>query len=115
MKQLKSHCQRAANEVRATTHAKYVVTPVDAKRSAAADFSTSDHLDTTSLPSISPHSFSSTAIMAPNRVVVSNNARPQKGFMSTIYDEATSPENTTIVRSLLVFGVRLCLLSNARS
>jgi hypothetical protein len=53
--------------------------------------------------------------MAPNRVVVSNNARPQKGFMSTIYDEATSPENTTIVRSLLVFGVRLYLLSNARS
>lgn len=46
--------------------------------------------------------------MAPNRVVVSNNGRPQKGFMSTIYDEATSPENTTIVRSLLVFGVRLC-------
>jgi len=44
--------------------------------------------------------------MAPNRVVVSNNGRPQKSFMSTIYDEATSPENTTIVRSLLVFSVR---------
>jgi hypothetical protein len=45
--------------------------------------------------------------MAPNRIVVSNNGRPQKGFMSTVYDEATSPENTTIVRSLLIFGVRL--------
>lgn len=45
--------------------------------------------------------------MAPNRVVVSSNGRPQKGFMSTIYDEATSPENTTIVRSLLIFGVCL--------
>lgn len=46
--------------------------------------------------------------MPPKRVVVSNSAaRPQKGFLGTIYDEATSPENTTIVRSILVFGVRL--------
>lgn len=46
--------------------------------------------------------------MAPKRVAVSNSARPQKGFLSTVYDEATNPENATIVRSLLVFGV--CLL-----
>lgn len=45
--------------------------------------------------------------MAPKRVVVSNPARPQKSFLSTIYDEATNPENTTIVRSILVFGVRV--------
>lgn len=42
--------------------------------------------------------------MAPKRT---NPAAP-KSFLSTVYDEATNPENTTIVRSILVFGV--CLL-----
>ena len=42
--------------------------------------------------------------MAPKRVVA-NSSRPQKSFLSTVYDEATNPENATIVRSLLVFGV----------
>ncbi|KAJ6104123.1 hypothetical protein N7523_010443 [Penicillium sp. IBT 18751x] len=51
--------------------------------------------------------------MAPNRVVVSSNGRPQKGFMSTIYDEATSPENTTIVRSLLIFGAGVAFLHSS--
>ncbi|OQD72606.1 hypothetical protein PENDEC_c020G01112 [Penicillium decumbens] len=51
--------------------------------------------------------------MAPNRVVVSNNGRPQKSFMSTIYDEATSPENTTIVRSLLVFSAGVAFLHSS--
>jgi hypothetical protein len=45
--------------------------------------------------------------MAPNqRIVPSGSGRAQKGFVSTIYDEATNPENKTIVRSLLIFGVR---------
>ncbi|KAJ5109702.1 hypothetical protein N7532_002347 [Penicillium argentinense] len=51
--------------------------------------------------------------MAPNRVVVSNNSRPSKGFFSTVYDEATSPENTTIVRSLLVFGAGVAFLHSS--
>lgn len=42
--------------------------------------------------------------MAPKRVVASS-SRPQKSFLSTVYDEATNPENASIVRSLLVFGV----------
>ncbi|BCR91827.1 putative TOM core complex subunit Tom6 [Aspergillus chevalieri] len=43
--------------------------------------------------------------MAPNqRIVVSGGGRPQKGFVGTLYDEITSSENATIVRSLLVFG-----------
>jgi hypothetical protein len=46
--------------------------------------------------------------MAPNqRIVPSGSGRAQKGFVSTVYDEATNPENKTIVRSLLIFGVRL--------
>jgi hypothetical protein len=49
--------------------------------------------------------------MAPKRVTVANSSRPQKSFLSTVYDEATNPENATIVRSLLVFGV--CLHYNA--
>lgn len=44
--------------------------------------------------------------MAPNRVALSKNAGSNKSFFSTVYDEATNPENTTIVRSLMVFGVR---------
>lgn len=44
--------------------------------------------------------------MAPNQRHVSAGSRPQKGFVSTIYDEATNPENKTIVRSLMIFGVR---------
>lgn len=42
------------------------------------------------------------------RGVVSTSAargQPPKGFLSAAYDEITSPENTTIVRSILVFGV----------
>ncbi|KAJ5251071.1 hypothetical protein N7489_001481 [Penicillium chrysogenum] len=44
--------------------------------------------------------------MAPNQRIVPSGSRPQKGFVSTLYDEATNPENKTIVRSLVVFGVR---------
>ncbi|PYH90382.1 hypothetical protein BO71DRAFT_334610 [Aspergillus ellipticus CBS 707.79] len=40
--------------------------------------------------------------MAPNQRIVSG--RPQKGFFSAAYEEVTNPENTTIVRSILVFG-----------
>lgn len=43
--------------------------------------------------------------MAPNQRIVPSGSRPQKGFVSTVYDEATNPENKTIVRSILVFGV----------
>lgn len=44
--------------------------------------------------------------MAPNqRVVVASSGRPQKGFFGAAYEELTAPENATIVRSLLVFGV----------
>lgn len=42
------------------------------------------------------------------RIVVSGGRRPQKGFFGTAYDELTSSENATIVRSLLVFGVCIC-------
>ncbi|KAJ5121084.1 uncharacterized protein N7515_009045 [Penicillium bovifimosum] len=48
--------------------------------------------------------------MAPNQRIVPSGSRPQKGFVSTIYDEATNPENKTIVRSLLVFGSSSSLL-----
>ncbi|KAJ5175613.1 uncharacterized protein N7482_001490 [Penicillium canariense] len=51
--------------------------------------------------------------MAPNRAVVSNSSRPQKGFLSTVYDEATNPENTTLVRSLLVFGAGVAFLHSS--
>ena len=44
--------------------------------------------------------------MAPNRVALSKNAGSNKSMFSTVYDEATNPENTTIVRSLMVFTVR---------
>jgi hypothetical protein len=44
--------------------------------------------------------------MAPNqRVVVAGSGRPQKGIFAAAYEELTAPENATIVRSLLVFGV----------
>lgn len=74
----------------------------------AADFSSDLHLRHRSSLSLYPiFAASSSAKMAPKRVVVSNSSsRPQKGFLGTIYAEATSPENTTIVRSILVFGVR---------
>ena len=50
--------------------------------------------------------------MAPNqRIVVSGGGRPQKGFVGTLYDEITSSENATIVRSLLVFGVSTSVLN----
>lgn len=45
--------------------------------------------------------------MAPNQRIVPSGSRPQKGFASTLYDEATNPENKTIVRSIVIFGVRL--------
>ncbi|KAJ5180854.1 hypothetical protein N7492_004064 [Penicillium capsulatum] len=47
--------------------------------------------------------------MAPKRT---NPAAP-KGFLSTVYDEATSPENTTIVRSILVFGAGVAFLHSS--
>ena len=43
--------------------------------------------------------------MAPKQVAA-RGARREKGFVSAIYSEITSPENATIVRSILVFGVR---------
>lgn len=45
--------------------------------------------------------------MAPNQRIVPSGSRPQKGFVSTLYDEATNPENKTIVRSIVIFGVRV--------
>ena len=49
--------------------------------------------------------------MAPKqRIVVSGSNGPQKGFFGTAYDEITSPENTTIVRSVLVFAVSSSVL-----
>ncbi|KAJ5225052.1 hypothetical protein N7468_006277 [Penicillium chermesinum] len=46
--------------------------------------------------------------MAPKRV-----SHGQKGLFSTIYDEATNPENNTIVRSLIVFGVGVAFLHSS--
>ncbi|KAF3384594.1 hypothetical protein F1880_001890 [Penicillium rolfsii] len=51
--------------------------------------------------------------MAPKRVTVANSSRPQKSFLSTVYDEATNPENATIVRSLLVFGAGVAFLHSS--
>ena len=49
--------------------------------------------------------------MAPKqRIVVSGSNGSQKGFFGTAYDEITSPENTTIVRSVLVFAVSARIL-----
>jgi hypothetical protein len=53
--------------------------------------------------------------MAPNRVALSKNAGSNKSLFSTVYDEATNPENTTIVRSLMVFTVRAELPSISTS
>ncbi|KAL3479038.1 hypothetical protein BJX99DRAFT_222849 [Aspergillus californicus] len=36
----------------------------------------------------------------------------EKGFLSVTYEQITSPENATIVRSILVFGVR-CIISSS--
>lgn len=41
----------------------------------------------------------------PPKQVVAKGAQPEKGFISSAYDELTSPENATIVRSIVVFGV----------
>ena len=41
----------------------------------------------------------------PAKQVVVSSGRPQKGFFASAYDEITHPENATVVRSLLVFGV----------
>jgi hypothetical protein len=43
--------------------------------------------------------------MAPNQRIIPSGSRPQKSFFSTAYNEATNPENKTIVRSIIVFGV----------
>ncbi|KAJ5312987.1 hypothetical protein PENANT_c018G10325 [Penicillium antarcticum] len=52
--------------------------------------------------------------MAPNqRIVHSGSGRAQKGFVSTVYDEATNPENKTIVRSLLIFGAGVAFLHSS--
>ena len=84
---------------------------VDAKSadfSRFADFLQS-HLPSPSSTQALPHHLHSIPVisttMAPNRVAVSKGAAPSKSVFSTLYAEARSPENTTIVRSLLVFGV----------
>ncbi|KAJ5876255.1 uncharacterized protein N7529_001839 [Penicillium soppii] len=46
--------------------------------------------------------------MAPNQRIIPSGSRPQKSFFSTAYNEATNPENKTIVRSIIVFG-RYCV------
>lgn len=45
----------------------------------------------------------------PPKQVAARGGRPEKSFFSTAYDELTSSENVTIVRSILVFGV--CILA----
>lgn len=42
----------------------------------------------------------------PPKQVAARGAQPEKSFMAAAYDEFSSPENTTIVRSIMVFGVR---------
>lgn len=49
--------------------------------------------------------------MVPRQRVVSG--RQQKSFFSTAYDEVTHPENATIVRSVLVFGVSPTILGRS--
>ncbi|KAL2798576.1 hypothetical protein BJX66DRAFT_333940 [Aspergillus keveii] len=39
----------------------------------------------------------------------------EKGFLSTTYEQITSPENTTIVRSILVFGAGVAFLHSSLS
>ncbi|KAE8385004.1 hypothetical protein BDV23DRAFT_165773 [Aspergillus alliaceus] len=49
--------------------------------------------------------------MAPRQRVVS--AHQEKSFFSAAYDEVTHPENATIVRSVLVFGVSPYLFNSS--
>ncbi|KAJ5979858.1 hypothetical protein N7481_007156 [Penicillium waksmanii] len=51
--------------------------------------------------------------MAPNRVALSKNAGSNKSMFNTVYDEATNPENTTIVRSLMVFTAGVAFLHSS--
>ncbi|EKV11557.1 TOM core complex subunit Tom6, putative [Penicillium digitatum PHI26] len=51
--------------------------------------------------------------MAPNKRIVSSGSRQQKGFVSTLYDEATNPENRTIVRSIVIFGAGIAFLHSS--
>ncbi|CAG8218264.1 unnamed protein product [Penicillium olsonii] len=51
--------------------------------------------------------------MAPNQRIVPSGSRPQKGWVSTAYDEATNPENKTIVRSIMVFGAGIAFLHSS--
>jgi hypothetical protein len=44
--------------------------------------------------------------MAPKqRVVVHASSRQQRGLISTAWNEITSPDNATVVRSVVIFGV----------
>ncbi|KAJ6018186.1 hypothetical protein N7451_001565 [Penicillium sp. IBT 35674x] len=54
------------------------------------------------------HRLSSTITMAPK-----NLAGSQKGFISTVFDEARNPENATIVRSLAIFTVGVAFLHSS--
>ncbi|KAJ5895598.1 hypothetical protein N7495_007289 [Penicillium taxi] len=47
--------------------------------------------------------------------MVSKNTRAPKGFVRSVYDEATNPENSTIVRSILVFGAGVAFLHSSLS
>ncbi|KAJ5565361.1 uncharacterized protein N7484_011895 [Penicillium longicatenatum] len=42
-----------------------------------------------------------------------NLAGSQKGFISTVFDEARNPENATIVRSLAIFTVGVAFLHSS--
>ncbi|OJJ48120.1 hypothetical protein ASPZODRAFT_62124 [Penicilliopsis zonata CBS 506.65] len=53
--------------------------------------------------------------MAPKQRAVGSTRGPQKSFLSIAYEEATSPENTTIVRSILVFGAGVAFLHSSLS
>ncbi|KAL4801948.1 hypothetical protein BDV18DRAFT_164458 [Aspergillus unguis] len=39
----------------------------------------------------------------------------QQGFLSAAYEQITSPEHTTIVRSILVFGAGVAFLHSSLS
>ncbi|RWQ93044.1 putative TOM core complex subunit Tom6 [Paecilomyces variotii] len=55
--------------------------------------------------------------MAPKqRVVVhASSSRQQRGFLSSAWNEITSPDNTTVVRSVLVFGAAVAFLHSSLS
>ncbi|EAW10931.1 putative TOM core complex subunit Tom6 [Aspergillus clavatus NRRL 1] len=53
--------------------------------------------------------------MSPKQRVVVAGSRPQKGFFGAAYEELTASENTTIVRSLLVFGAGVAFLHSSLS